>query len=97
MTVRARDAGSHQKKDGNNLRMFVFEKYLKKEKESSFYYGADSPQNKAVLIDSNKHHILTASHPLLFRLILAFLVGGHFSKTNELLRLMNKTTIQWVK
>ena len=46
LTVRARNAGSHQKKDGNNLRMFVFEKYQKKEKESSFYYGADSLKTK---------------------------------------------------
>ena len=47
LTVRARDAGSHQKKRmGTIYGCFVFEKYLKKEKESSFYYGADSLKTK---------------------------------------------------
>ena len=46
LTVRAKNAGSHQKKGWNNLPMFASEKYLEKEKTSSFYCGEDLLKTK---------------------------------------------------
>ena len=97
LTVRARDAGSHQKKGWEQFTDVCIRKLSEKREGIIFLLWGRFAQNKAVLIDSNKHHILTASHPSPFSAHSGFFGCGHFSKTNELLRLMNKTTIQWVK
>ena len=51
-------------------------------------------QGKAALVDTTKHHVLTAAHP-------SPLAGGaffgcrHFSQTNLILRSEGKTPIDW--
>ncbi|MBS1611540.1 MAG: uracil-DNA glycosylase [Bacteroidetes bacterium] len=51
-------------------------------------------QNKAALIDGNKHHILTSAHPSPFSAT-KFFGNRHFSKTNELLTKQGKQPIDW--
>ena len=46
LTVRARNAGSHQKKGWEQFTDVCIRKYQKKERESSFYYGAGSLKTK---------------------------------------------------
>ena len=51
-------------------------------------------QGKAALVDTTRHHVLTAAHP-------SPLAGGaffgcrHFSQTNIILRSEGKTPIDW--
>ncbi|MFA7092057.1 MAG: uracil-DNA glycosylase [Arcobacteraceae bacterium] len=50
---------------------------------------------KSKLIDTNKHHILTAPHPSPLSSYRGFFGCKHFSKTNEILQKVGKTPINW--
>ncbi|WP_373940858.1 uracil-DNA glycosylase [Polaribacter sejongensis] len=41
LTVRAHEAGSHQKKDGKTLQMLLLKAFLKKKKTLFFYFGVN--------------------------------------------------------
>lgn len=97
LTVRAKSAGSHQKKGWEQFTDACIDKLSTERENLIFLLWGRFAQKKGVLIDSNKHRILTAPHPSPFSAHSGFFGCSHFSKTNELLRQMNKTTIQWVK
>lgn len=97
LTVRAKSAGSHQKQGWEQFTDACILKLSSERENLIFLLWGRFAQNKAALIDSNKHHILTAPHPSPFSAHSGFFGCSHFSKTNELLQKMNKTTIQWVK
>ena len=50
---------------------------------------------KSVLIDSNKHLILSAAHPSPFSAHKGFFGCKHFSKTNSYLKVSNQELIDW--
>lgn len=50
---------------------------------------------KTKLIDKNKHYILTAPHPSPLSAYRGFFGCKHFSKTNEILRTLEKPEITW--
>jgi len=52
-------------------------------------------QNKAELIDSNKHLALKAAHPSPFSAHSGFFGSGHFSKANQWLRQQGEKPIDW--
>lgn len=52
-------------------------------------------QEKASLIDSDKHLILKAAHPSPFSAYTGFFGCRHFSQTNDYLLAHNKTPIDW--
>jgi uracil-DNA glycosylase len=52
-------------------------------------------QNKQVLIDKTKHHLLMAAHPSPFSANHGFFGCKHFSKTNELLLQQGTEPIDW--
>ena len=97
LTVRAKNAGSHQKQGWEQFTDACIRKLSSERENLIFLLWGRFAQNKAALIDSSKHHILTAPHPSPFSAHSGFFGCGHFSKTNELLQKMNKPTIQWVK
>ena len=84
LTVRAKNAGSHQKKGWEQFTDACIRKLSSERQNLIFLLWGRFAQNKATLIDSNKHHILTASHPSPFSAHSGFFGCGHFSKTNEL-------------
>lgn len=51
--------------------------------------------NKQRLIDSSRHHVLTAPHPSPLSAHRGFLGCGHFTKANALLEAMGKSAIDW--
>lgn len=69
---------------------------LNEEKENLVFllWGAYA-QRKAELIDSNKHLLLTATHPSPFSAHKGFFGCKHFSKTNEYLKIHNQKIINW--
>lgn len=97
LTVRAKTAGSHQKQGWEQFTDACICKLSTKRDNLIFLLWGRFAQNKAALINSNKHHILTAPHPSPFSAHSGFFGCGHFSKTNELLKQMNKAPVQWVK
>ena len=50
---------------------------------------------KTKLIDESRHHILTAPHPSPLSSYRGFFGCKHFSKTNEILDLIDKKPINW--
>ena len=97
LTVRARQAGSHQKKGWEEFTDNVI-RTLSEEKENLIYllWGRYA-QNKAQIIDNEKHYILTAAHPSPFSAHSGFFGCKHFSKTNEILKKLNQKPIKWGK
>ena len=97
LTVRAKQAGSHQKKGWEEFTDNVI-RTLSKEKENLiFLLWGRFAQNKAQIIDDEKHYILTAAHPSPFSAYSGFFGCKHFSKTNEILKKLNQKPIKWGK
>ncbi|MBP9491134.1 MAG: uracil-DNA glycosylase [Aliarcobacter sp.] len=51
--------------------------------------------SKSKLIDTQKHHILSAPHPSPLSSYRGFFTCKHFSKTNEILKKLGKKEINW--
>ncbi|MFW2601949.1 uracil-DNA glycosylase [Aliarcobacter butzleri] len=71
-------------------------KYISDNKENVIFLLWGSPAiSKTKLIDKNKHFILTAPHPSPLSVYRGFYGCKHFSKTNEILKKLNKKEIIW--
>ncbi len=95
LTVRAHQAGSHQKKGWEEFTDSVI-KLLAKEKENIVFllWGAYAGK-KSLFIDESKHYILKSPHPSPLSAHRGFLGNKHFSKTNEYLIGKGLEPIQW--
>lgn len=60
-----------------------------------FLLWGSPAQKKGAIIDPSRHHVLKAPHPSPLSAHRGFLGCKHFSKTNELLRVMGKEEINW--
>ncbi len=82
LTVRAHSPGSHQQKGWENFTDEVI-RILNEHKENLvFILWGKYAQNKSVLINKQKHLVLTAAHPSPFSAHNGFFGSAHFSKTN---------------
>ena len=71
-------------------------KYISENKENVIFLLWGNPAiSKTKLIDKNKHFILTAPHPSPLSVYRGFYGCKHFSKTNEILKKLNKEEIIW--
>ena len=95
LTVRAKQAASHQKKGWEQFTNRVIKEISDKKEGIVFLLWGRFAQDKEVLIDSTKHHILTAPHPSPFSAHSGFFGCKHFSKTNYLLLRQNQDPINW--
>ena len=94
LTVRARQAGSHQKKGWEQFTNAVIEKINEHKKGVIFLLWGRYAQDKGRIIDTTKHHILKAAHPSPLARN-AFRNSKHFSQTNSLLLQQGKSAIDW--
>lgn len=95
LTVRANQAGSHQKQGWENFTDAVIRALSDKRKGLVFILWGKFAQAKEILIDQSKHHILKAPHPSPFSVHSGFFGCKHFSKTNELLKKEGLEEIDW--
>ena len=95
LTVRARQAGSHQKKGWESFTDTVIQKLSTDRKGLVFLLWGRFAQAKEALIDGSKHHILKAPHPSPFSAHYGFFGCQHFSKTNQLLESQGLEPINW--
>lgn len=95
LTVRASQAGSHQKKGWEQFTDAIISKISHEKSGIIFLLWGKYAQAKEVLIDNTKHHILKAPHPSPFSAHYGFFGCKHFSKVNSLLRQMDKQEIDW--
>ena len=71
-------------------------KYISDNCEDTIFILWGSPAiSKTKLIDTKKHHILTAPHPSPLSSYRGFFGCKHFSKTNNILKSLNKEAIIW--
>lgn len=95
LTVRANQAGSHQKQGWENFTDAVIRQLSEKRNGLVFLLWGSYAQAKGSLIDTSKHHILTAVHPSPLSVYRGFFGCRHFSKANELLLKSGKSPIDW--
>jgi uracil-DNA glycosylase len=90
LTVRAHQAGSHQRKGWEEFTDSVI-KILNNEKENLvfFLWGAYA-QRKGASIDKSKHLVLESVHPSPLSAYNGFFGNRHFSRCNEYLRDVHK-------
>lgn len=60
-----------------------------------FLLWGSHAQKKGAVIDTKKHHLLSAPHPSPLSAYRGFLGCKHFTQTNDLLKLQNKSPINW--
>lgn len=95
LTVRANQAGSHQKKGWENFTDKVIETLSLKRKNLVFLLWGNYAQQKSVLINPEKHLILKSVHPSPLAASRGFFGCRHFSKTNQYLEKNGKEPIDW--
>ena len=96
LTVRAHQAGSHQKKGWEQFTDAVIKTVSRDLEGVVFLLWGGFAKKKSSLIDKSKHHILTSAHPSPLSANRGLWFGNqHFSKTNGLLAQMGKEPIDW--
>ena len=95
LTVRENTAGSHQNKGWEQFTDQIISTISEEKKDLVFLLWGKFAQNKAKLIDKNKHHILMSSHPSPLSSYRGFLGCKHFSECNNILKRDNETEINW--
>ena len=96
LTVRAGQAGSHQKKGWEEFTDNVIFTLSEKKQNLIFLLWGRYAQKKAEIIDKKKHNVLMAAHPSPYSAHSGFFGCKHFSKTNEILKKLNLNPIKWV-
>ena len=96
LTVRAGEAGSHQKQGWEQFTDAVIQKISEEKNDVVFLLWGGFAKKKVKLIDDKKHHILTSGHPSPLSANRGYWFGNkHFSKTNNFLQAIGLATIQW--
>jgi uracil-DNA glycosylase len=95
LTVRANQAGSHQKKGWEIFTDAIISQLSKQRVGLVFLLWGKFAQDKESLIDTQKHYILKAAHPSPYSAYNGFFGCRHFSKTNEILRRHGLPEIDW--
>ncbi|WP_417888009.1 uracil-DNA glycosylase [Zunongwangia sp.] len=96
LTVRAHQAGSHQKMGWEKFTDRVIEIVSAEKEHVVFMLWGGYAKKKATKIDASKHLILTSGHPSPLSANRGYWFGNkHFSKANEYLTNHGKSPIQW--
>lgn len=96
LTLRAHEAGSHQKQGWETFTDAVIGTLSRKRENIIFLLWGGYAKKKGAKIDTTKHHVLTSGHPSPLSANRGYWFGNkHFSQTNELLNSLGEKEIQW--
>lgn len=95
LTVRANEPASHSKIGWMNFTDAVIKKISDERTNAVFVLWGKFAQDKQVLIDATKHHILKAAHPSPLSAHNGFFGCKHFSRINQLLMKDGLDPIDW--
>lgn len=96
LTVRAHEAGSHQKQGWETFTDAVIKTISEQKEGVVFLLWGGFAKKKAKLIDAKKHHILTSGHPSPLSANRGYWFGNkHFSNTNAILKDNGFEVIDW--
>ena len=95
LTVRARQAGSHQKKGWEEFTDTVIRKLSEEKDHLVFMLWGAYAQKKGAVINESKHLVLKSAHPSPFAADRGFFGNNHFKQANEYLREHGEKEIEW--
>lgn len=95
LTVRAHQAGSHQRKGWEEFTDAVIRKLAEEKRNLVFILWGAYAQKKGAFIDRNKHLVLTSVHPSPLSAYNGFFGNHHFSLTNDYLIKHGIEGIDW--
>jgi uracil-DNA glycosylase len=95
LTVRSGEAGSHQGRGWERFTDAVIRSVSDHHRGVIFLLWGRFAQQKAALIDAERHYLLKAPHPSPLSAHRGFIGCGHFSKVNELLDAQGRSPIDW--
>lgn len=96
LTVEAHQAGSHQKKGWELFTDAVIHEISERHRGIVFLLWGNYAKQKLSLIDTTKHKVCMSGHPSPLSANRGLWFGNrHFSITNQYLKSINKTAIQW--
>ncbi len=96
LTVRAHEAGSHQRKGWEQFTDAVIQKISEQKEHVVFLLWGGFAKKKGAKINTAKHHVLTSGHPSPLSANRGYWFGNkHFSRVNKYLRSIGKTEIDW--
>ncbi|WP_397446493.1 uracil-DNA glycosylase [Polaribacter sp. R77954] len=96
LTVRAHEAGSHQKKGWETFTDQVIQQISNQKENIVFLLWGGFAKKKKKLIDTKKHYVLETGHPSPLSANRGYWFGNqHFSKTNTYLKSIDKKPINW--
>lgn len=95
LTVNAGEPNSHRSFGWETFTNRVIQEISKQQTDVVFLLWGAQAQQKEVLIDKSRHHILKTVHPSPLSAHRGFFGCKHFSKTNELLISHGRQPINW--
>ncbi len=95
LTVRKDLANSHRGKGWENFTSEVIRKLNERKKPVIFLLWGNNAKEKAELIDSSFHYVLTSVHPSPLSASRGFFGCNHFKKANEILADIGEKEIDW--
>ena len=95
LTVRARQAGSHQNKGWETFTNRVIERVSEVKSGVVFLLWGRYAQAKESLVDGSKHLVLKSAHPSPLSAFNGFFGCRHFSQTNDYLKQQGQEGIDW--
>lgn len=95
LTVREASPNSHKGKGWENFTNRIIELLNDREEPIVFLLWGNNAKEKTKIITNKNHHILTTVHPSPLSAKTGFFGCKHFSKTNEILKSVNKEPIDW--
>jgi uracil-DNA glycosylase len=95
LTVRANEPASHAKIGWMDFTDAVIKRISSEKKGIVFLLWGRFAQDKQVLVDETRHHVLKAAHPSPFSADKGFFGCKHFSRTNDLLKVQGFPAIDW--
>lgn len=95
LTVRAHQAGSHQRQGWETFTDAVIRKLAEDREHLVFILWGGYAQRKGAFIDRNRHLVLASAHPSPLSAYNGFFGNKHFSRTNEYLIAHGEKPIVW--
>ena len=97
LTVRAHQAGSHQHRGWETFTDAAIQALSLQRSGIVFLLWGSYAIAKKTLIDTTKHHVLTAPHPSPLSAYRGFFGCHHFSQTNNILAAQGEQPIDWTR
>ena len=95
LTVRAHQAGSHQKRGWETFTDAVIRCLAEERSHIVYLLWGSFAQKKGEVIDASRNLVLKSAHPSPLSAYRGFFGNGHFSHANDYLMMTGQTPIEW--